>query len=105
MHLTVGSHRSASGEREVRRSVRERGRGAGCCLWLSGAGLPNWAEGEEESSDAMLDCQLGRCGWAVGAEAAERAKCRVGRGKNKEFLFYFFPISIPHSNMNQIKFE
>ena len=35
--------------------------------------------GEEKSGDAALGCMLGHCGWAAGA--AERAKCRVGRGK------------------------
>ena len=62
--------------------------------------------GEEKSGDATLGCLLGRCGWATGTGAAEWAKCRVGRGKKLRIPFLFsFPISKPHSNMNQIKFE
>ena len=58
--------------------------------------------GEEKNGDAVLGC----CGWAVGTGAAERANCWVGRGKKLRIPFLFsFPISKPHSNMNQIKFE
>ena len=74
MHLTVGSHRSAPREREAGRSVRERGRGAGCCLRLSGAGLLNWAKGEEESIDAALGSGSGKQSWPGHAEEQRQAE-------------------------------
>jgi len=56
----------------------------------------HWAEGEEESDDAVLGCLLGHYDWAAGAKAAKRegkeassARSKGGRGKGKVFLFPF----------------